>query len=250
VLPGEGIPELFQETLVDNLASGCPKVLILDPSNPSYPEMILEMTRKNIGPFDNFVLAQTARQLGLNGVLTGGVIDVREHVEERGFFWMRDTHHFLHVVVGVEVFDAGTAAKLVDESRLYEVEIDDMEYETSETRKELLIPILKETIKKAAEEMAKEVCDAVNDNPWTGFVLAVQDGYVVLSAGTNVGLTEGLELDVLDSSEILESEFGQRFFKPGPRIATVRVTAVHEDHAEAEILSGDEVPVGSLVRVP
>lgn len=250
VLPDQNIPELFQQALVADLSAECGKVRVLQPGDPAYPEMVLEMTRKDIGPFDNFVLAQTARKLGLNGVLTGGLIDVREHVEERGFFWMRDTHHFLHVVVGVEVYDAGTAAKLVDESRLYEVEIDDLAYETSETRKEVLIPILEETIREAAAEMAEEVCDAVQDNPWTGFVLASEDGRVVLSAGSNVGIAEGLEFQVLDSSGILESGTGQRFFKPGFAIGTVRVTTVHEDHAQAEVLTGDEIPVGSMVRVP
>jgi hypothetical protein len=250
VLPEQKLPELYQETLVARLRSGCKEVLVLDPKDSSYPEMILEMTQKDIGPFDNFVLAQSARQLGLNGVLTGGVIDVRQHVEERGFFWFRDTHHFLHVVVGVEVFDAGTAAKLVDESRLYEVEIDDLEYETAETRKETLIPILQETLREAAVEMAEEVCDAVNDNPWTAFVLSAEGERAVLSAGANVGLAEGRELDLLDSSSVIESETGQRFFKPGTRIGTIRVTAVHEEHAEAEILSGENISAGSLVRVP
>jgi hypothetical protein len=247
---GGGV-SLFRTSLIQKLSSGCDKMVIVEPNEPGHPAGILDMTRRATGPFDNFVLARTARETGFNAVLTGSVIDVRKEVREKGLLWFRDPHWYLQVVSAVELYDAETAAKLTDESHLFEMEIEDLEAENASLKDESFRALVDAALQESAAELAAAVCEAVKASPWTGFVAAVrEDGAVVLSQGANVGLTVGRELEVHATDQVMASITGERFFRPSPPVATVKVSSVTEDRALADPVSTGEAPIqpGYAVR--
>ena len=98
------------------------------------------------------------------------------------------------------------------------------------------------------EEISADICDAIEDQPWSGFITAVAGDKIIISAGSQVGLKPGIQLNVFDSTQTIEGLDGQRFFLLGDNTAKIRLIAVTENRSEAELIDGEPVKVGSSVR--
>ena len=248
--PSKDFGQSFQKTLSEHLLSKCQKGLFVKIDDPVYKERLGSLPGEGSGQIDNFKLIDIGRQLGLNNVIRGTVINIRDYTEERGLFWFRDTYKFLQVLVNVEVYDMETGAKLVDKSHQYETKLDILEFEDIEPDKKALIPMIDEAIAEAAEILGNRICDALGEQPWAGFITQSADGTVEISSGSEVGLSNGQVLAVYARGEVIRGAENQRFLKPGEKIGEIRITAIHADRAAAERLDGDggSLPAGSIVR--
>lgn len=240
--------ELFQKSLVENLRGKCTGNRFLSAGDPDYPDAVSVLPRQASGQIDNFALARIGRQQGLNAVMTGTVIDIREYSDERGVLWFRDTHSFIQILVNVRAFDMETGAKLADESYLYESELDPVEFEGIEKDKKSYLPVIDEAIADATEFLGDELCDALKQQSWSGYVTAAEGGRIDISSGSDAGLTVGKILDVYARGEVIQGGEGQRFFKPGKKAGEIRLTEVYPNRAVAENLTDQPVEVGSTVR--
>lgn len=239
----------FQRQMVELLRSQCTGNRFVQSGDPDYPEGLDPMPRNASGDIDGFALTQIGRREGLQTVITGTVIDIRRYSDERGILWFRDTHQFLQVLVNIEAFDMQTAAKLIDESYLYETELEPIEFEdfTPEKNRDLL-PYVNEALADAVVYMKDELCSALRQQPWVGYVSGVSGNRAELSSGSEAGLAVGRVLDVLAQEQIVEGAGGQRFFKPGEKLGEIRIVEVTPQRAVAEIVAGTPVQVGSTVR--
>jgi len=240
--------EVFHAHLVETVKEACPDMLLLKPGDEGYPDIFITLPKKLSGRIDGLALAKTGRLLGLNAIVTGSLMDVRDDEEERGILWFKDSHRFIQVQAMAEVYDAETGAKLVDKSFINEIDIEDLDTESMESKKEVDVTFVAGAIGRLATDIGESICRAVKRQPWRGYVISTSGDMVILSSGEKVGLKPGDILDVHDSGNIIHGMEDEQFFIPGLKTGEIKITVVHPESAEAVISSGEKIESGSSVR--
>lgn len=247
-LVNKDVEQKFIKDLSEIIASSCPNILLEKPGDPDYPDDLTRVPRTESGWIDNLALAKTGRQLGLNAIVTGALITITPNKRKQGLWWMKDTHYFVQVRIATEVYDTETGAKLLDESFVHEVEVDEMDLESVQADSEMNSLIVNEAFGAIADKMGEKICDAIVSQPWKGFIASVDSNKIFLNFGENIGLKIGDLFDVFDSSIIFEGLEGHRFFKPGVKTGEIKITAVYPDTAEAILVSGHDIRPGFCVQ--
>jgi hypothetical protein len=239
---------VFHKGLPEYINSTCGGVLVEAPEAGSLLDVLKTPPRLKTGITDNYSLAVLGRQLGLNAIVTGSLEDIRIIDELRGVWITKDTHHIVQVFIRVEVNDTRTATKLLDDTFERRIEIDDMEYRIIQESDKIDLPELNETLKKLLSDVGDSICDAIKDQPWTGFITKTDGDKFFISSGSAIGLKLGDILEVFDSSRIIEGVGGQRFFTPGLKIGEIEIVTINENKSEARLVKGDGIIAGSTVR--
>ncbi len=108
--------------------------------------------------------------------------------ELQGMLWTKDTQHLVQVFIRVEVFDTRTATKILDHTFDRRIEIDDLEYRMIQESEQIKLPELNETLNQLLTDIGDSICDAVRDQPWSGYITEIDGDRYVIPSGTEVGL--------------------------------------------------------------
>ncbi|MBW2405916.1 MAG: hypothetical protein JRF17_00985 [Deltaproteobacteria bacterium] len=247
-LANKDVEKNFIRDLSETIASSCPNILLEKPGDPGYPVDLTRVPRARSGWIDNMELAKTGRQLGLNAIVTGALITVTPNKKKQGVLWLKDTHYYVQVRIAAEVFDTETGAKLLDESFVNEIEVDEVDLESIHADQRMNAIIANEAFEAIADEMGEKICNAIVFQPWKGFIASIDSKKVYLNFGKNIDLKIGDLFEVFDSSSIFEGLEGHRFFKPGFKTGEIKITAVYADTSEAILVSGHDIRSGFCVR--
>jgi hypothetical protein len=234
--------------LTEKIMSSCPDVLLEKPGDSGYPDFLLRLPRKASGRIDNYNLATSGRRSGLNSIVTGALSDARIDKRKKGFWWWKDIHHYVQFQIVAEVYDTETGAKLLDESFMREMEIDESDLESTRANDEIKAYIKDDIFKTIAVDMGEKICNAVVLDPWTGYITSIVDDKIILSSGERVGIQPGDIFEVYSSTDTFEGVDGHRFFIPGLKTGEIEITAVYPDTAEAVRISGQDIRAGFTVR--
>jgi hypothetical protein len=243
------VEKIFHIKLTENINEICPDILVIKPEDPGYPDQMAVSPKLASGRIDNLVLAKTGRKLGLNAIVTGSLVDISGNKENKGILWFKDTYNFIRFQIVVEVYDTETGAKIFDDSFADEIQVDKIYIDNLRTGNANEIPALNDALLNAVIPIGKKICDAINIQSWKGYVISSVEDSIIISSGKSSGLILGDELEVYDSSNMFEGKDGQKFFIPGPKIGEIKITALYPDKAEASIISGKSIKVGSTVKI-
>jgi hypothetical protein len=246
---GKGLEENFIKDLVETIKTSCQDILVLEPYDPGYPDYLLNLPRKTSGLIDNFDLAKTGRYLGLNAVVTGALIDIRNHKKTRGILWFKTVHNFVQVQVMTEVYDTLTGAKLLDKSYTHEIQLDDIFYDSIDRTGEISTHTINDALKFIAEDMGEQICDAIVLQPWKGYITSTFAEKVVISSGEEVGIAPGDIFEVYNCNGIFTGVEKHRFFVPGLKTGEIKITKVYPDRAEGVRFSGQNIEPGCSIRL-
>ena len=245
---GKDFTQLFLKGIPEYLNNECDDVSVPDSDSDQNLEGFQQLPLLENGEVDNYALALIGRQLGLNAIITGSLDDIGILDELRGMIW-KDSHHLIQILVSVEVFDTESGSKILDHSFSRKVEIEELDYELMRSEGKMILPDLNATLTDLLGEIGETICWSIEDQAWSGFVIAVDDDTLTLSAGSDAGLAPGDEFDVYDTSRVLEGLSGQRFFVRGQKIGEIKITEVETDKARAAIVTNRGIKPGSSVRV-
>ncbi len=245
---GKDFAQLFRKGIPEYLNNECDDVSVLRPEAGDKIEGFQQLPLMENGEVDNFALALIGRQMGINAVITGSLDDIGILDELQGMIW-KDTRHLIQILVSIEVYDTESGSKILDESYSRKVEIEELDYELMRSVGKMMLPDLNETLTDLLAEIGEAVCWAIEDQPWSGFVTAVEDETLIISSGTTAGLATGDEFDVFDTSRVLKGLSGQRYFVRGQKIGEVKITEVESNQARAAIITNRGIKPGSSVRV-
>ena len=245
----QNLEELFQKNLAETINRECPDILLIKPGDAGCPDFLTRPLLREAGHLDNLALAKAGQRLGLNAIITGAFTDIIAHKEKRGLLWFKDERNFLRVLINCEVYDTQTGAKFLDESFIYESEIDGQVFESIKAKKIKDITALKNALTHIAEAMGEKICDTVGVLPWKGYVVSIANDKIIISAGRRAGLLRGDILDVYERGKIIQGKDGQKFFLPGLKTGEIKITDVYTDKAHAISVAGDAVKAGSSVRI-
>jgi hypothetical protein len=251
---GKGLEENLIRDLLETMKASCQDVLVLGPDDPDYPDYLVKLPRQASGLIDNFNLAKIGRQLGLNAVVSGAIIEITNHKEPRGILWFKDIHNFVQVNVMTEVYDIQTGAKFLDKSYTRKIEDEEILYEdgsyydATDQTGEISTHIINDALKSIAEDMGEQICEAVVLEPWKGYITSTLAEKVVISSGENVGIRPGDIFDVYGCNGIVKGEEKHRFLVPGLKTGEIKITAVYPHHAEGILSSGQNIQAGCTIR--
>ncbi|MDL1986602.1 MAG: hypothetical protein LWX08_02920 [Deltaproteobacteria bacterium] len=241
--------KIFHIKLAKNIKETCPDILIIKPGDTGYPDQMAVPPKLASGRIDNLVLAKTGRRLGLNAIVTGSLMDINANKENRGILWFKNTYNFIRFQIVVEAYDTETGAKIFDDSFDDEIQVDEIDLNNLRTGNTNEIPALNDALLNAVIPIGEKICDAVNIQPWKGYVISSFDDKIIISSGKRSGLILGDKLEVYDSGSIFEGKGGRKFFIPGLKIGEIKITALYPDRAEATLISGKSIKVGSVVKI-
>ena len=244
----ENFQDKFNRDLIGYLKSRCDDLIVIESESKDHFGPISQLPKMASGQVDNFAVAVIGRQLGLNAVISGNLINIRPLDELEGVLWMKDVRYSLEVLISTQVYDTQTATKILDESFAQEVEIDEIDYTEIKRTNAQNFPKLNEAYDEIVVDMGDRICEAVGQENWAGYVTAVDGEKFIISAGSLVGLKQGNVLEVFDSGRILEGIDGQRFYKPGYKTAELEIVSIADNQAEAVKIKGRGLKVGSVVR--
>ena len=240
--------DIFHKGLPDYMNANCEGILVDDPETGSLLRMVTKPPKLKSGHLDTYSLALIGRQMGFNVIVTGSLEDIRFNEELQGILWTKDTHHFVEVVIRVEVNDMRTATKFLDYKFTEEVEIEGLDYQIIQQNDRLRLPMLNETLSKLLADIGSEICHTIKDQPWTGFITKADTNSFSISSGSEIGLKVGDVLEVYDSSRIIEGIGGQRFITPGLKIGEAEIVTTTKNTSETRLISGKDIIKGSTVR--
>ena len=250
---GKGLEENVISDLMETMKASCQDILMLGPDDPDYPDCLVKLPRQASGLIDNFNLAKTGRELGLNAVVSGAIIEITNHKEPRGILWFKDIHNYVQVQVMTEVYDTQTGAKFLDincthkiedEELLYE---DDSYYDSINQPGEISTHIINDALKSIAAELGEQICEALVLQPWKGYITETFAEKVVISSGEKVGIGPGDIFDVYNCNDIVRGAEKHRFFIPGLKTGEIKITTVYPDHAEGILSSGQNIQAGCSI---
>ena len=241
--------KIFHIKLVENIKETCQDILIIKPGDTGHPDQLVVVPKLASERIDNLVLAKTGRSLGLDAIVTGSLIDISGNKENKGILWFKKTYNFIRFQIVVEVYDTETGAKIFYDSFVHEIEVDELDLNKLKTGNTNKIPALTDALLNASVPIGAKICDAVNIQPWKGYVISSFDDKIIISSGKRSGLILGDKLEVYDSGNIFEGRDNQKFFIPGPKIGEIKITALYPDKAEASPVSGKNIKVGSVVKI-
>ena len=199
------------------------------------------------GPADTFNIAQEARLRGFQGFLTASISGISPEEKKTGILWFRKTRYFINYTITMSLYDAVTAAKIVDEIREDTLKIDLIEYESFSDHSLTAIEDLDEKIEEIARDFGQKVAETLEAEPWKTTITTVKKDHVFFNVGESTGLQIGDRLIVLELRRVLDGPDNAQFSLPGPKIGDVRVIAINGEMGEAVIEEGSGIQEGDVV---
>lgn len=237
----------FFNDFVERLKKSCSDNILVTPADTNYPNHLLKLSQNASGGINTLELADASRKLGFNAIVTGALTNIIKKQKEKGIWWFKDTHHFYEIHASIETYDTLTGAKLLDESFVHEIEVEETDLENANISTDLMASVTNDTLRNIASEMGEQVCSEIVLQPWRGYITSVRADKIIISSGKTVGIKPGDVFEVFDGSDIFDGSTGQRFFIPGPKIGEMKVTMVYNDTADAIKISGNNIQEGSFI---
>lgn len=246
---GKFTREVFQDYVLRAARSECPGQIFIQPGRPGYPAILKRLPRLESGEIDNFSLALTGRQLGLNAVIVGTLTSASVEEKEKGIWLLKRIRHYVRVDLLVEVYDTETAAKLVDVSVSHSIEIDPLDAQEFRRKDSIDLNYIEEALEQIADTIDENICNAAGNEVWKSYIVSTTRDGAVMASGERVGLKPGMIFEVFDSTNIIDSKEGNRYILPGEKLAEIEVSEVGENRSQTIVLPGGEVKQWSVVKV-
>lgn len=234
-------------TFLSSMSAAAPDALLVVPEMADVPPFLSNPPRLADGDVDAFALAGLARQRGMNAVVRPVLMDIRVRKRDTGFWIFKDVAYSLQIRTTAVIYDAVTGARLDMDILTDEVDIDEYQAENIEAGKEVEVDDLADAAEKMGEELGERMGQAIRESKWLASVVALTEDACVIMAGSEVGLKAGDRFSILDGSQVLPGQDGQRFIVPGPEIGFITVSRVSPRQALATPESGPLPPAGSIV---
>lgn len=194
-------------------------------------------------------LEKRAEALGMNVLITVVLNPVDIEYTRVGFYPFRWLKKQLTISVVANAADTvnGTLFLTQLESRVVKVP---KELQEDKDLPDILAhKDFSQTISRLLDREASAVKRALDSHPWAGKILSADEGKLMISAGTDVGVVPGDIFEVFSRGESLRSAGGTHIFLLGQKIGEIKVTEVKEEYSAAVPLSDTKFQAGEVIRL-
>jgi hypothetical protein len=155
---------------------------------------------------------------------------------------------WLQIQFDVAIIDTETAAKLFARQFIHQVELEPAESDIFNAGRLTLSSTLSEAVDDVSDSLAEDICKAILNMSWSGYVLSVQSDQVIVSFGSDIGVKAGDQFAVYDLGGIIQGVDRYRFMLPGKKIGEILITATDSHRSSAEIVSGEGIKKDSVIK--
>jgi hypothetical protein len=114
-----------------------------------------------------------------------------------------------------------------------------------ETKKRAFKECLPDIIKQAA--IATSL--SLNQEVWTGRIVSVDKKMIIINAGRDAGLRQGIVFEVFGEGASITSFKGQTYTLPGPKVGEIKIGKIKPRHSFAEPIKEGDFKPGQIIRV-
>ena len=236
--PISDLHELVPAVVANFVEQNCEGVLIVETS--AVNEALSGITTDG-GPIDKLALAEVGRKHGLSAVIQPQIDNVDVFKRKEGIWGFRDIQTFLHLALRLRTYDVETTALRFDEIMGKERALPETMMAEDLNPLEVDDKLTRSLLFEVADKATERLCESLTHAPWKGYIVDEQGGIFRISAGQDVGLKVGDELDVFAMTDPLQGVNQQIYLIPGQKIGEVKLEQVLEHHSEARKLSGDNL---------
>jgi hypothetical protein len=227
----EGLAQLARTHFKSALEGSCDDLVISD--SEQIRNLLAEVPLLSSGRIDNLALADVGKALGLNAVLDQSPSTLKCATDKRGIWGFRDTRMLVQLSVSVRGYDILTGAILFEEVVHNEVEVPEHEWKSIMETGGYNEDVVNQLLAKIMPEASEKVCEIIGNESWKGYVTSITGNTFTLTAGRDVGLAEGDELEVFGMGELIRCNAGQSYLVSGPKIGELTITNVRKNQADA-----------------
>ncbi len=194
-------------------------------------------------------LIEKADQMGMN-VLVAGVLNPSEITAKTWGWWpIKWVKRKLEVSLLLNAYDIidGTLFLTHLETRKIKVSKDDLEWEEGKT--DIDKAELEEEFTEILEDQASKIRDELEGHPWRGKIMSVDGETVVISAGMDIGLSNGSMFQVFSKGEKIRSLDGKDFHLLGPKVGEIKTVNVMDSQASAVPVNGGPFSPGQIIAI-
>jgi hypothetical protein len=247
---GDGISRLLEDQVAVYLSTKCNDILLVSAKDAHAPGFLSKPWMKDDSDdLDNRLMAETGRENGFNALVVAKIADVIVEEKRSGFIWFKDRRETARIRIQVDVYGTRTGAKILFESVVRDIEIEPGEKQLIEEGYFSKVERSTETVSDMAKTAGKKICKSMAEEPWKGFIVAVEDKKAVISSGSDVGIKVGDLFEVKDVQGVVEGPGGIRYQIPGTMIDEIEITAVSPGRSMGVSVSGKAVEVGNTIQV-
>ena len=229
-----------------NLLKKSPNLLIYAPPDGVFSS--LAMNSPQFGVIMSSKLIDLAENLGMNAIITGALSPVEASIRKTGLWPFDKWRKIYGISVAVNVVDITTKTLMLTHIQTEEFPIPLDEADDYDEEK-IIDEASAEDLPEMIEDQASIVEDKLNEVPWTGKVLAVDDNTVMINAGKELGLQPGKCFDVYTPGKLIPSGSGRPIHLFGEKTGEIKVTSVMEKHALAEPVKGGPFMAKQVIRI-
>lgn len=223
----------------------CPHIRIVELTGPARPATGSPFVLQ----YDPEAMVQNGRELGVQAIVRNGLASLERVTERRSLlFWMR--RDVLQGVFFMSVLDMQSGTQLHSGILEASHSVGELNPSTLNENSDWAVPELRHKLRRELERLGQQACRSIAPQPWHTFITSEKGTeaphQLILPVGQAAALTVGDELTVYALEPVIKSYDGLLLSVPGPAAGRIRLTAVHEHHSTAVLVSG-RAAVGDLV---
>jgi len=111
------------------------------------------------------------------------------------------------------------------------------------------VKALEKCLPEIVKEATKTAIRSLNRHVWTGRIVSLDGGKIMVNAGRDAGLRPGVVFEVFCADECVTACTGQTYALPGQKVGELRIVSLKARRALTEPVEGDGFQAGQIVKV-
>ena len=197
-------------------------------------------------------LMNSATESGLNAVVFTTVTPVEITPARKGVWPFRKHGEKFTVSVNMDIVDVNIGTVIISKDFAEDIKFSGETIIASgaqdpfaERKERALEKCLPDIIEKAT----KTAIRSLNRQVWTGRIVSLDEGKIMINTGRDAGLRPGVVFEVFCVDECVTACTGQTYALPDQKVGEIRIVSLKTRHALTEPVEGDGFKVGQIVRV-
>lgn len=193
-------------------------------------------------------LIKKADDLGMHAIITGIVNPIETNTKKSGIWPFRKYHKTYEISAVINVIDVMSHTLLLTQLESEKESVPSEEVERR-NEKDLILGFVRDLLPGILKRQASVVSKTVSKLPWTGKVLAVENEYIKINGGKDVGLRTGVYFSVHNRGETISSGRGKVLGLLGDKTGEVKVIDIKDDFSIAVTVVGGPFKAGQIVKM-
>jgi hypothetical protein len=197
-------------------------------------------------------LMKRAIESGLNAVVFTTVTPVEITPARKGVWPFRKRAERYTVSVNMDIIDSNTGTVIISKDFAEDIKFSGetiIATGAQDPFAEKKMKALEKRLPEVVEKATKTAIRSLNRHVWTGRIVSLDEGKIMINAGRDAGLRAGVVFEVFCVDECVTACTGQTYALPDQKVGEIRIVDLKTRRALTEPVEGDGFQVGQLVRV-